>query len=124
MTVSTSLGQEDKSRLSPEVYACAWLDIGRACEMSMTSNCEAFVPCNEWQREQFDLHGVVRRDPMFQTMSTLMELEKYPRHVSVSSPKGLAPHGDCCTREPAADAVVFCDRHIIYFNVRKVSSLS
>jgi hypothetical protein len=83
MTASISPGQEDKSRLSPEVYACAWLDIGRACEMSMTSNCEAFVPCNEWQREQFDLHGVVRRDPMFQTMSTLMELEKYPRHVPI-----------------------------------------
>lgn len=74
-------GQEEKCKVAPEVHVCAWLDLRDAVQMSMTSNCAAFVPCNEWQREQFELYNIYSRDPMYQTMATLLELEQYPRYA-------------------------------------------
>ena len=34
-----------------------------------------FVPVNEWQREQFKAHGIVKRDPVSVTMAMLLQLE-------------------------------------------------
>lgn len=70
------LNHEEKSNLSPEVYQVQWFDLDEAISMmNSVENSEIFV--NDWQRDEFQRYGILRRDPMYQSMMTLIELRQY-----------------------------------------------
>ena len=38
--------------------------------------CKTLVPVNDWQKLEFERLGIVKRDPMFQTFATLLDIER------------------------------------------------
>ena len=65
----------EKASRSPEVHQLEWQPIEEVVRVMQSSIAEdTFV--NAWQRQQFELHGVQRRDPMSVTMASILELEQ------------------------------------------------
>eukprot|EP00298_Acanthocystis_sp_HF-20_P024206 c34332_g1_i1.p1 GENE.c34332_g1_i1~~c34332_g1_i1.p1 ORF type:complete len:296 (-),score=118.86 c34332_g1_i1:48-935(-) len=78
-----SLSPEEKSNISPEVNQITWLDTGYAAWLSLTTRAEPIKYVNEYQKKEFERLGVTRRDPMFQTMATLLELLQFQDSQSI-----------------------------------------
>ena len=54
-----------------------WIDLGDACEMLLCSRLGPDgVPCDAWQRAQFLELGIARRDPMFVSLWTLVQIDR------------------------------------------------
>ena len=72
----------------------AWLPLHEACQ-HLLSSCqsadEPMRPVDEWQRSELERLGVSKRDPMFQTLATLLEVSRFAdedalrRHCDPSS---------------------------------------
>lgn len=70
-----NLSLEEKFTLSPEVHELRWFDIDEAIDlMASAQSGEMFA--NDWQRDEFQKYGIYQRDPMYQTMMTLIELRQ------------------------------------------------
>ncbi|OQS05652.1 hypothetical protein THRCLA_02235 [Thraustotheca clavata] len=61
---------EQKHELSPEVRSIAWFRVDEAIDM--LSGSTPFV--NAFQQEQFEKYSITQRDPMYQSMMTLMDI--------------------------------------------------
>jgi len=83
-----NLAKSDKEQISPEIRRVEWLDMRTAVLDTFTSMNWKFTPVNEFQLEEFARLGFpVRRDPMFLTMMSLLEVDSFP------SVRALARHG-------------------------------
>eukprot|EP00930_Biecheleria_cincta_P011787 TRINITY_DN11488_c0_g1_i1.p1 TRINITY_DN11488_c0_g1~~TRINITY_DN11488_c0_g1_i1.p1 ORF type:complete len:349 (+),score=54.75 TRINITY_DN11488_c0_g1_i1:138-1184(+) len=71
----TKTEQED---LAPEIHQVQWLDMRSAVLHAFTSMNKSFAPVNSFQQQEFQRLGLERRDPMFLTMATLLELDSFP----------------------------------------------
>jgi len=73
------LSQEEKERISPEVHKLEWMPLSEMIKLCLSSMIPGFY-VNEWQRQQFtmlskDSKCLRRRDPMFMTAATLLEVD-------------------------------------------------
>lgn len=66
------LSQEEREALSPEVVEVAWLNIADVVKMSYSPYVNAF------QEAEFKRLCIPRRDPVFLTLASLIEIETYP----------------------------------------------
>eukprot|EP00729_Bicosta_minor_P000472 gene472-34331_t len=79
-TMSTA----EKESVAPEVREVKWLPLATAFGHMISSMCPApLIYVNMWQQEMFALHGLKRRDPMFITGATLLELEGFPSEAAL-----------------------------------------
>lgn len=67
-----------RGQLSPEIHKIEWLDLSDAVRMAFTSMNRELVYVNSYQEREFTKYGIVRRDPLFITMATLVEVEVFP----------------------------------------------
>lgn len=71
-----SLTPEQKSTVSPELMWVRWMCLDSAIALMSSEKDAAHLPfVNDWQREQFARYGVSGRDPMYQSMVTLQEVQ-------------------------------------------------
>mmetsp|Transcript_41521 Transcript_41521/g.134041 ORF Transcript_41521/g.134041 Transcript_41521/m.134041 type:complete len:309 (-) Transcript_41521:79-1005(-) len=78
------LSQALRERVSPEIREVQWLDMRSAILHTFTSMNDSCVPVNAFQEEEFARLGIRRRDPMFLTMATLLEVESFPSVQSLA----------------------------------------
>eukprot|EP00434_Breviolum_minutum_P011318 symbB.v1.2.009988.t1/scaffold646.1/size176640/4 len=52
---------------------------------AFTSMNGSLLPVNDFQQQEFDRLGLKRRDPMFLTMATLLEVDSFPSLKSLVS---------------------------------------
>lgn len=72
--------EADRLMNSPEVHEVAWIGVHEAVKMMGE---DAHKCVNDWQRKEFELYGIEARDPMYQTMrSLLLVLEEFPIRVA------------------------------------------
>lgn len=72
------LDSETKAFVSPELVAVQWMSLPMAISrMESSLNETGKLSCvNEWQRDEFKKYDIRRRDPMYQSMVTLMEIQQ------------------------------------------------
>mmetsp|Transcript_63311 Transcript_63311/g.181638 ORF Transcript_63311/g.181638 Transcript_63311/m.181638 type:complete len:346 (-) Transcript_63311:109-1146(-) len=73
-----------REQVSPEIREVLWLDMRSAILHTFTSMNDSCVPVNAFQEEEFARLGIRRRDPMFLTMATLLEVESFPSVQSLA----------------------------------------
>lgn len=76
-----SLPAEEKEKLAPEVRELRWVPLAEAVYFTMSSSVGGGNPAfcvNAWQAEEFRRLGLRRRDPMFISMCSLMEVAAFP----------------------------------------------
>lgn len=89
------LEKAEREEVSPEIREVQWLDMQSAILNAFTSMNESFVPVNRFQDEEFARLNIVRRDPMFLTMQTLLEVESFPSLASLARySRGLCPEDE------------------------------
>jgi 8-oxo-dGTP pyrophosphatase MutT (NUDIX family) len=71
-----SLSHEEKSLLSPEVYQLQWFDLDEAIALMESAQHHSPKFVNDWQYEEFQRYGIQQRDPMYQSMMTLIEIRQ------------------------------------------------
>lgn len=71
------LDMDELSARAPEVHMVEWWPLQEIVDLLFVSKCSEFVPVNSWQSQMFEQHQVSRRDPMYQTMATLLEIGRY-----------------------------------------------
>lgn len=71
-----SLNSEERSEYSPEIAQVQWLSLSDAVHVMGSSLDDRLTIVNEYQRLEFEKYGIEARDPMFQSMVTLLEIEK------------------------------------------------
>jgi ADP-ribose pyrophosphatase YjhB (NUDIX family) len=73
-----SLDDKGKAQVSPELMRVQWMPLTTAISLMDSSlNDERGRPLscvNDWQRQEFEKYGITKRDHMYQTMVTLMEI--------------------------------------------------
>ena len=79
---SFELARREKEKLSPEVRQVALINLRDACKYMLSSMNKKVIYVNEFQKAEFEKHGIRRRDPMF-TGATLFELEGFPTEKSL-----------------------------------------
>merc|ERR1711924_307136 len=60
-----------------------WMNAGAAAAHCFTSMNASLTPVNDFQREGLAQLGVVRRDPMFVTMLSCLDVERFPTEESM-----------------------------------------
>lgn len=80
-----TLGKEEQENLAPEIHEVQWLDMRSAVLHAFTSMNGSLLPVNDFQQQEFDRLGLKRRDPMFLTMATLLEVDSFPSLKSLVS---------------------------------------
>ncbi|OQR98795.1 hypothetical protein ACHHYP_07884 [Achlya hypogyna] len=70
------LDSPGKHALSPEVRSIAWFRLDTA--IALFSGDQPFV--NSFQEAEFAAHGISARDPMYQSMMTLMDIASLDEH--------------------------------------------
>ncbi|CAJ1341521.1 unnamed protein product [Effrenium voratum] len=87
-----TLGKEEQEKLAPEIHEVQWHDMRAAVLDAFTSMNSTFLPVNDFQKQEFKRLRLVRRDPMFLTMATLLEVDSFPSLESlISYSSGLDP---------------------------------
>jgi 8-oxo-dGTP pyrophosphatase MutT (NUDIX family) len=81
-----ALSSEEKEILSPEMHCVEWLSLRDAVFKAFTSMNEQVIFVNEHQRREFDRYGIRRRDPLYVTMSALVDVEDF------STPTAFGEH--------------------------------
>jgi hypothetical protein len=71
-----TLNSEEKSMLSPEVYQLQWFDLDEAISLMESAQHHRQSYVNNWQEEEFQRYGILKRDPMYQSMMTLIEIRQ------------------------------------------------
>ncbi|CAE8609603.1 unnamed protein product [Polarella glacialis] len=80
-----TLANAEREQLAPEIRQVQWLDMRTAVLHSFTSMNDTCVPVNDFQREEFHRLGIPRRDPMFLTMASLLEVDSFPSLRSLAA---------------------------------------
>jgi hypothetical protein len=78
-----ALEKKVKMMVSPEVRQVRWVGLREAVIMLFTSMNDVTLCVDDWQREEFVRLGVTRRDPMFLTMTLLLDVESFPSEQSL-----------------------------------------
>lgn len=73
-----AMPKSERELVSPEVREVRWLDLHTAVLQAFTSMNKAFQPVNDFQELEYARLNLLRRDPMFLTMVTLLEVESFP----------------------------------------------
>jgi hypothetical protein len=60
-----------REAVAPEVHQLKWVDLHDAFAMTLSTMNNAVTYIDDFQREQFAIYGIKRRDPMFMTAVTL-----------------------------------------------------
>lgn len=71
------LSQPEREDVAPEVRRVAWLGLKAATECMLSSKSTELRPVDEWQAAEFRRLGVEERDPMFQTMAALLDVNSF-----------------------------------------------
>ena len=71
-----NLTNQQKEEISPEIYQVKWMDINEAIEIMNSAQLNTLQYVNEWQKEEFEKYSITSRDPMYQSMITLSELNE------------------------------------------------
>jgi long-chain acyl-CoA synthetase len=79
------LSNSQKESVSPEVRRVDWIPIKDATWHAMTSKAIPNLYINEFQKTEFERLGVKTRDPMFQTMWVLLDLDRFPTAAALIS---------------------------------------
>ena len=77
------LSKAEKELVSPEVHQLRWITLRDAIQMMFGSMLNNVQHVNAFQAEEFGVHGVKRRDPMFITVASVIELEGFPTEASL-----------------------------------------
>lgn len=72
-----SLSPSEKEALSPEVRRVDWISARDGAWFALSSKASPTIFINDFQKTEFERLGVKVRDPMFQTMFILLELDKF-----------------------------------------------
>jgi len=72
-----SLRGREREHTAPEVQELRWLDMRTAILHAFTSMNEVLTPVNAFQEAECRRLGIRRRDPMFITMLSLLEVDLY-----------------------------------------------
>lgn len=78
-----AMDREAREQVSPEIRQIQWLSMREAVLDMFQSMNDTFVPVNGFQKQEFERFGLVRRDPMYLTMATLLEVESFPSVPSI-----------------------------------------
>lgn len=78
-----ALEKKVKMMVSPEVRQVRWVGLREAVIMLFTSMNDVTLCVDDWQGEEFVRLGVTRRDPMFLTMTLLLDVESFPSEQSL-----------------------------------------
>jgi len=114
-----SLSKEEKEAVAPEVREIVWLDLVEAVSHAYTSMHKEFTPVNEFQRAALEEHGVHKRDPLFITMLSLLELETFP------STAALLAHSKAISMEEARAKAEYYQSGVTLEEVKQIyASLS
>lgn len=73
----------EKSNMSPELVCVDWHPLHEAISLMGSSLNDRLVCVNDWQRQEFEKYGINQRDPMFQSMVTLMEIEELRTYENI-----------------------------------------
>lgn len=79
-----TLSEEEKEAVAPEIHRIAWVPLHEAFGMTLATMNDTVLPIDDFQREQFELYGIKRRDPMFMTAVALFEIESFPSEESIA----------------------------------------
>eukprot|EP00931_Biecheleriopsis_adriatica_P076995 TRINITY_DN50640_c0_g1_i1.p1 TRINITY_DN50640_c0_g1~~TRINITY_DN50640_c0_g1_i1.p1 ORF type:complete len:367 (-),score=91.63 TRINITY_DN50640_c0_g1_i1:49-1122(-) len=86
------LTKADREEVTPEIHQVQWLDMRSAVLDAFSSMNRTVVPVNAFQQQEFMRLGIARRDPMFLTMATLLEVDTFPSVRSlISHSRQLCP---------------------------------
>ena len=78
------LSTEEKELISPEVHRVRWVPLEEAVRLCLSSMIPGSV-VDDFQASQFKMLGKKRRDPMFITGATLIELEAFESEADLVS---------------------------------------
>ena len=76
---------EERVHISPETHQVKWWNVNDIIKILYESKSERLVPVNRFQREEFEKYDITKRDAMFQTMATLMEINQYDSETELLS---------------------------------------
>ena len=68
--------REERMQLSPEVHEVAFHPLDVAAHDALTSLILPMRPVNAYQAKEYKLYGVAERDPMYQTLRIVLDLER------------------------------------------------
>ena len=71
------MGAEERVQVSPETHKVKWWNVNDIIKVLYESKSKQLIPVNPFQRDEFEKYGIMKRDAMFQTMATLMEINQY-----------------------------------------------
>jgi len=78
-----SLSKHEKELMAPEVHEIKWFDMQTAVLHAFRSMNSTLIPVNDFQREDMLRFGIQRRDPMYLTMVSLLEVDSFPSLTSL-----------------------------------------
>lgn len=95
-----------REAVAPEVRELRWCPLSEAVFNSLSTMVAGGTACyvNEWQESEFKRLGIHRRDPMFMTACTLLEVEAFPDAKSLV---------DYCTERLSDEAGMHAERERI-----------
>lgn len=73
----------DKERASPETRAARWLGLGEAVRHAFSSMNDTVTPIDAFQEGSLRELGIRRRDPMYITMLSCLDLEHFKDEASI-----------------------------------------
>ena len=68
---------KDKYLFSPEVIEVKWIILEDAIKIMSSSMNTCLSYINSWQQTEFERYGILLRDPMYQSMITLQEIQMF-----------------------------------------------
>ncbi|CAN0388729.1 unnamed protein product [Ectocarpus fasciculatus] len=79
------LNVTEKSLVSPELSTVQWMPLDDAIYAMGSSLDDRLICVNDWQRIEFEKYNIHARDPMFQSMVTLLEVQKLGSYEKIRS---------------------------------------
>jgi len=71
------LTTNEKSQLSPELSSVDWIDINESIRLMSSAKDHAHLDyVNKYQKNEFMKYNITNRDPMYQSMVTLQEINE------------------------------------------------
>jgi ADP-ribose pyrophosphatase YjhB (NUDIX family) len=77
------LSRPEREAVAPEVRRVAWAGLKAAAECMLSSKSAELRPVDEWQAAEFHRLGLTERDPMFQTLAALVEVNSFESEAAL-----------------------------------------
>ncbi len=68
---------KEKYLFSPEIMEVRWIGLDDAIQIMSSSMNNPVTYVNSWQQTEFERYGVAVRDPMYQSMITLQDIQRF-----------------------------------------------